>query len=81
MKKQNSRLFAKFEDAKILAETAKKINGGLIEATSMDGCTNVGGNIGGDCTDNTGPNGPGSPVTYSWGDDVVKTKYEFDSCE
>ena len=49
MKKQNSKLFAKFEDAKILAETAKKVSGGLMVATSKDTCTGFNG--GSDCMD------------------------------
>lgn len=62
MKKQNSKLFAKFEDAKILNETAVKLNGGggslSIEenpsvATGDHDCTQDGA----DCTDiNNFPN-------------------------
>lgn len=55
MKKQNSKLFNKFEDAKILAETAQDINGGgnasltFAADPTTDNCTQYGGSS--DCGD------------------------------
>ena len=74
MKKQNSKLFAKFEDAKILNETAKKVNGGVsasISATAEDHCTRIGETY--DCTDTDYPNTNGSS-------DSTMTTKEYDSC-
>jgi hypothetical protein len=71
MKKRNSKLFEKFEDSKILAETAKDINGGLQNLTTDD-CTSYGG--GSDCGDVRGT----YPATEEYKDYVMTTS-DFDS--
>ena len=71
MKKRNSRLFEKFEDSKILADTAKNINGGLQNVTT-DECTSYGG--GSDCGDVTGT----YPRTAEY-QDYVMTSSSYDS--
>ncbi|WP_394758300.1 hypothetical protein [Flavobacterium sp.] len=72
MKKRNSRLFEKFEDSKILADTAKNITAGLMEEPTSADYTRYGGST--DCGDVVGT----YPVTEPY-KDYVMTSSIFDT--
>jgi hypothetical protein len=83
VKKQNSKLFAKFEDVKIVEETAQKINGGKGKDVPPDNSTATGDHdcslpdsgVGADCGD--AYNGPKTATNV----DTVATLTYQDQCQ
>lgn len=70
MQKRNSKLFDKFEDFKILNETAVNVTAGLLAEPTTDYCTGYGGSP--DCGD------VDYPVSKPQEDNIM-TSAEFDT--